>query len=278
MHLQEIADVTRLEATARASEGLDTALGEVSLALDGGTAVLLAGAVHVHEALKIELGALHNLDLAHVHVLDGVDGAALLGDLSTDGLGDELVEELAEVSRGGVAAHDLHHAATDLVHLSGLGVGGLALLVALTVGERNGEHAHGVAVGGLDVHVGLDEGLPLADQGSELVAGHVHAVEVAESILALDLLADEAHLAVVSIRGLVEVAEGDLEHAVLHLLRSDLLTSSLVDGGLAGVAVGEESGGADVVPFLAGEGVDGLLLAALLLAKAFVLADSHGPS
>ena len=43
----------------------------------------------------------------------------------------------------------------------------------------------GVAISGLDVAVGLDEGLPLLDHGPQLVSGQAHAVEVGEAVLAL---------------------------------------------------------------------------------------------
>ena len=43
----------------------------------------------------------------------------------------------------------------------------------------------GVAISGLDVAVGLDEGLPLLHHGPQLVSGQAHAVEVGEAVLAL---------------------------------------------------------------------------------------------
>ena len=44
----------------------------------------------------------------------------------------------------------------------------------------------GVAISGLDVAVGLDEGLPLLHHGPQLVSGQAHAVEVGEAVLALN--------------------------------------------------------------------------------------------
>ena len=43
----------------------------------------------------------------------------------------------------------------------------------------------GVAIGGLDVAVGLDQRLPLLHHGPQLVSGQAHAVEVGEAVLAL---------------------------------------------------------------------------------------------
>ena len=82
----------------------------------------------------------------------------------------------------------------------------------------------GVAISGLDVAVGLDEGLPLLDHGSDLVCGEAEAVEVGEHILALDLLRDEAELAErpLSIRFTLEISEGNLEDTTLQALRGNL--------------------------------------------------------
>ena len=44
--------------------------------------------------------------------------------------------------------------------------------------------------------MGLDLGLPLLDHGALLVAGELHTVEVGETVIALDLLADESELLV----------------------------------------------------------------------------------
>ena len=55
------------------------------------------------------------------------------------------------------------------------------------------------------------------------------------------------------------------------------LTGGLVDGGLADASGVEHDGGSDVVPFLAGERVDDLLLLALLAAlrQTLVLSNCH---
>lgn len=44
------------------------------------------------------------------------------------------------------------------------------------LGEPNAEHAQDVAVCGLDLHMCLDQSLPLAHQTAQLVCGEVHAL------------------------------------------------------------------------------------------------------
>lgn len=53
-----------------------------------------------------------------------------------------------------------------------------ALDLALTLlGKGNAEHAEREAVGGLDVNVRLDQRLPLAHHGAQLVGGVIHALQ-----------------------------------------------------------------------------------------------------
>ena len=68
----------------------------------------------------------------------------------------------------------------------------------------------------------LDQRLPLADQGAELVSGEAHAPEVGETLGALDILDTKADLTERIVLALVEVSEGDFEHAALETVRCDL--------------------------------------------------------
>lgn len=165
------------------------------------------------------------------------------------------------------------------------GVCGLLDLVWSSLGEGNGEEAEEVVVGGLDNDVGLDEGLPLADERAELVRGEVEAVEVGQAVLALDLVDAELDLAERVVLVLLEIGERDLEYPALEGVVCVLQTGGAVDEGLADTARGalsvlralreadaaaevllsdgEGSWGLDVVPVLLREGVR-LLLETLL--------------
>ncbi len=96
--------------------------------------------------------------------------------IRTDGLGDELPDQVLQVHGGGLALHDLHHLAADVADLAGLRVAGLLDLPLALLGEADAEEAQPVAVRRLDVDVGLDQRLPLAHHGAQLVRGEVHAL------------------------------------------------------------------------------------------------------
>lgn len=117
--------------------------------------------------------------------------------------------------------------------MRGCGVGGLLDLVGPSLGEGDAEKTEEVVVGGLDNDVGLDEGLPLADERAELVGGEVESVEVGQAVLALDLVDAELHLAEGVVLILLEIGEGDLEDAALESVVGVLDTGGAVHEGLS---------------------------------------------
>lgn len=213
----------------------------------------------LHEGGHIELGLLEDLDLADVAVLDGEDAGGLALDLLPDGGGDELLDEALEVSLGSEVGHDLDHLGPDGPDLGGLGVAGVLDLVVLRLGEGDAEHADDVSVGGSAVDVALDDGLALLDEGADLVAGHVHAVEVEEAVVSLDVLDAELDLAPGEGLIVLKIGEGELDDAALESVGGDLLALGLGDDGLAAVLGGEDGGGNKLVPFLLEEGIDAVV-------------------
>jgi hypothetical protein len=67
---------------------------------------------------------------------------------------------------------------TPWAHLAALCVCCALDLPLALLGEADAEHAQSEAVCGLDVHVGLNQGLPLADHAAQLVSCVVHALRV----------------------------------------------------------------------------------------------------
>lgn len=230
--------------------------------------------MELNKLAELELGRLDELDLPDVAVLDGVDALARLLDLSANDLGDELGNELTEVARRRLAGDDLEHLLSDSTDLRGLSVGGLGDLVGTAAGEGNAEDSEEVAVSRLNVLVALNERLPLANKRADLVRSEVHAVEVGQAGSALDLVDTELELAERLLVILVKVSERSLNDTALERVVGVLQTLGSVDKGLANVPVLEEDGGLDVVPVLAGEGVDSALLLSPTLGELLVLADS----
>ena len=139
---------------------LNLGLLEVTLALNLGTGgVDIGTGVELEELAEIELGGLEDLDLADEDITEGVDRLAGLLNLVSDNLGDELVDELLQVAGGSLGNHDLEHLLANLTDLGRLSIGGLLDLVDTLLGEGNSEEAEQVTIGGLDIDVGLDDGL-----------------------------------------------------------------------------------------------------------------------
>lgn len=117
----------------------------------------------------------------------------------------------------------LEHLLADAADLATLRVAsGLGGLVGLLLGEANDENTESVAVSCSDIDVSLDKGLPLADQGVEFIAGHVHAVEVGQDVVALNILSNQTDFSVS--KGLVatvQISQVGLKNTTLKLFRSD---------------------------------------------------------
>lgn len=109
--------------------------------------------------LTVKLGRLENLDLPHKHVLKRVNSLRRALNLLANRLRDQLLHELLEVARGSLLGDDFKHLFPDGLDLGRGGVGGLLDLVWPALGEADDKDAEKVAVGGLDVGGGLDEGL-----------------------------------------------------------------------------------------------------------------------
>lgn len=167
------------------------------------------------------------------YILQGVDALGGLLDLTANDLGDKLVGELRQSAAGGLTLHDLGHLLADGTDLRRAGVGGLLDLVGATLGEGDGEQANEVVIGGLHGNVGLDQRLPLADQGAQLVGGEIQAVEVGQAVLALNLVHTELDLAESVVLIVLQVREGDLEDTALQGVVCVLQTAGAVDKGLA---------------------------------------------
>jgi len=232
--------------------------------------------VHVKQLAEVETGTLQDLDFVDEDIVEWVDGLTGLFDVFADGVGDQLVDGFLQVGRTNLLGDDLHHLTADVLDLLRLGIGSLLDLVLSLFGETDAEEAQRVTVARLHVHASLDHRLPFLHHGPGLVGGEVHAVEIGETIASLDILADETEFAESNFV-VLQISQRHFVHAAFQTVRGDASTRGLVDGGLADASGVEHNRGSDVVPLLARERVDDLLLLTLLAAlrQTLVLAYCH---
>lgn len=167
------------------------------------------------------------------NILQRVDTLGGLLDLTANDLGDQLGGQLSQRAAGGLALHYVGHLLADHPDLRRPGVGGLLDLVGASLREGNGKQADQILIGRLDRHVGLDQGLPLAHKRAQLVRRKVHAVEVGQAVLPLDLVHPELDLAESMVLVVLQIREGSLEHTALEVVVGVLKTAGAVDDGLA---------------------------------------------
>ena len=81
--------------------------------------------------------------------------------------------------------------------------------------ESNAEHSNEVAVVGFGLNKGLNESVPLLNQGAEFVSGDVHTVEVGVAVESLHFFDLYLHLPPGTISGFlgVQVGQRYLENA-----------------------------------------------------------------
>lgn len=148
--------------------------------------------------------------------MEGIDAPGRLLDLTTNGLGDELLDKLLEVTAGGFTGHDLEHLLANFSDLTGLGIRCLSDLGRTTLCEADCEQTEEVAVGRLYVDVGFDEGLPFTDERAKFVGCEVHAMEICEAVLSLYFVDPELYFAEGLLLVLVEVREREFDDTALE--------------------------------------------------------------
>jgi len=210
--------------------------------------------VKFHKLGKIELGLLEDLHFSDKDVLKGEDLLALLGDLFGDNVSEELFEKVFKGVLGSLTNKDRHDLLAEELGLGSLGVASSLDLVLVASGKGDGENTDEVAVKSLGLDEGLDEGVPLLDEGAELVTGDVHAVEVGVAFEALDFFDLELDLSPCELMSVVvEFTEGDGEDTAAEGVSGNLLTSSLVTRCDSGNSHIENAGHIYVIPFFLGE-------------------------
>lgn len=164
----------------------------------------------------IESGGLDDLHFANKDVFERIDSVALLFDFLSNGVGDELRDQLFDVSGGDLAGDHFEHLLADLSDLGTLGIAGLLELVLSSLGKGDAKESEGVSVGGVDKHISFNQSLPLSHERLHLVGGERHSVEIGEAVLSLDIINSELEFNGLVIFVLVQVSQGNFKHSSLE--------------------------------------------------------------
>ncbi len=148
---------------------------------------------------------------------------------TTNDLWDKLGGELCKGAARGFAGDNLSHLLPDGSDLRRSGVCGLLNLVGAAFGEGNGEKAEKVVISSLNCDIGLDQSLPLSDEGTEFVGREVKTVEVGQAVLALHLIDTELDLSERVVLILLKICQRNLEDSALQRIVCALKTGSTVD-------------------------------------------------
>ena len=113
--------------------------------------------------------------------------------------------------------HDFHHLLADKPLLGVLGVAGGFDLSGGSAGEADTEESEEVAVSSLGLDEGLNEGVPLLDEGAKLVLGNIKTVEVSVAVVALHFFDLNLNLSPgLGAAGSVQISQRYFEHSALQ--------------------------------------------------------------
>ena len=151
-----------------------------------------------------------------------------------------------QVNGSNFSCDNVDHLLADGFDLSVLGVARLPLRVRIFGGESDAENSEQESIAGLDINVGLDQGLAFLDHRAKFVRGQVHTVEVGQDIAplhrtenklvlwhdpamiasiitSLDIFGDETEFSVRTLRVgfALKICERDFEHTSLQAFRGD---------------------------------------------------------
>lgn len=218
----------------------------------------------LHKFRDIKLWLLQDLDLADEAVLDREDGRGCLSNVVANRSGDEFLDKTLEVSFGTEFRHDGGHFGANGTDFGTLGVASGFDLIVLRTCESNAKHSDNVSVGSSAVNIGLDDRLLLANQGAKLVSGHVHSVEIQETVVSLNVFNTQLDFSERHALVLVQVGKRNFNDTSLEVVRSNLGTLSLGNQSLSTVLGSKDRRSNEFVPFLLQKGVDRLFAASLL--------------
>lgn len=163
------------------------------------------------------------------NILQRVDSLGCLFNLTTNNFRNKLGGKLRKGAAGRLALDDFSHLLPNSTDLRRPGVGGLLDLVGTSLGKGDSEQAKKIVIRGLHSDVGFDQGLPLANQGSQLVGCEVQSVEVGQAVLPLNFIHTELDLAKGVVLVVLQVSERDLEDSALERIIRILQTTGAVD-------------------------------------------------
>ena len=86
----------------------------------------------------------------------------------------------------------------------------------LLLSKTNAENSQEISISCLYINVSLDQCLPFLDHGAKLIGSQVHAVELCQAVLSLNILTGQLELLV---RSLSVLYENDDQMLVINLYR-----------------------------------------------------------
>lgn len=129
--------------------------------------------------------------------------------------------------------HDIGHLLPDSANLRRARVCGFLDLVRASLRESDGEQTDKVVIGRLHSDVGLNECLPLAHEGPQLIGSEIQSVKVGQTVFPLNLVDTQLDFAEGVVFIVLKIGERDFKNPAFKRIVGILQTSSAVDESLS---------------------------------------------
>ena len=167
------------------------------------------------------------------YILQRIDALGSLFNFTSDDLRDEFRCELGERASNSFALHDISHLLSDGANLRRAGICGFLDLVWTSLRKCDGKQTNEVIISRLHSDVSLNERLPLAHEGSQLVGSEVQSMEVGQAVFPLNLVHAKLDLAESVFFVALKIGERDFEDAAFESVIGVLETSCAIHESLS---------------------------------------------
>jgi len=163
--------------------------------------------------------------------------------LIANGCGDQFLHQGFQITLGTEFGHVGTHLGTDGTTLCRFGITRGGYLIVLWFRKGDTKQADVIAIGGTTINIRFNDGLFFANQTTEFVPGHIHAMEIHETIVALDIFHTQTNFAIRQCFILLQIRETDFDDPSLQIVGGNFLSLCLGNQRFATNLLGKDRRG-----------------------------------
>jgi len=195
--------------------------------------------VPFHQFRHIKFGFLQDFNFPDVTILDGKNRTRRLRNLIADRGRNQFFDQTLEVTLGAEFGHVGTHFGPDRPDLRTLRVTRRTYLIVLRFRKGDTKQTDRIAIGRPAIHIAFNNRLFLANEGTQLVAGHIHPVEIEQTIVPLDILNTQFNFAIREGFILLQIGQRHFDDPTFQIIGRNFLSRRFGNQGLATILDGK---------------------------------------